>query len=236
MTTFIDTRLVIIWTSFNALLLSAGCGDTLTSGRTNFHGILPQARSLASLTTETFHPLSDLPVLSSFPGAPATLYLDFDGDFEASSFGYANVTTLAFDQDGDPTTFNDSEMNAINMVWKIVADDYAPFNINVSTLAPVSFSNGTGLHVVIGGDGSWFGGTGVGGVSGVGNFPGSGVNVSYVFSKNLGNGNWKFTGEAAAHESGHSFGLLHQGLYDGNARSLLAGSVQRQSALVAALG
>src|SRR5262245_31223369 len=39
--------------------------------------------------------LTDVPALNSLPGAAASLYLDFDGHFEAQWGGYSNITTPA---------------------------------------------------------------------------------------------------------------------------------------------
>src|SRR5204863_13921 len=50
------------------------------------------------------HPLSDLPQLSSLPGAKATLHLDFDGNLDKTWAGFSNITTPASDIDGDPAT------------------------------------------------------------------------------------------------------------------------------------
>ena len=156
-----------------------------------------------------------IPALSSLAGAAATLYLDFDGDYESSWGGYSNITTPAYDQDGNPSTFSDAEVASITQIWQYVAEDYAPFNVNVTTVEPPSFNNGEALRVVIGGNGSWTGGT-YGGVSYVDSFTNSIPNVSFVFPDNLGNGNPKYAGDASSHEAGHAFGLQHQSKYDSN--------------------
>lgn len=160
-------------------------------------------------------PLSDVPALSSNPGAAATIYLDFNGHFEATWGSYSNITTPAYDQDGDPTTFSEAELASIQQIWAGVAEDYAPFNVNVTTVEPPSFANGVALRVVIGGNGSWSGGT-YGGLSYVNSFTSSVVNTAFVFSKNLSNGYAKYTTDAASHEAGHALGLRHQSTYDGS--------------------
>jgi hypothetical protein len=165
-------------------------------------------------STSAALPLSAIPALSSLPGAAATLYLDFDGHYEAVWGSYNNVTTPAYDQDGDASTFTDSEIASITQIWQRVAEDYSPFNINVTTVLPASFANGAALRVSIGGNGSWFGNAG--GVGYLNSFTNSIVNTVYVFSKNLSNGHAKYTAEASSHEAGHGFGLEHQSLYDGN--------------------
>ena len=46
----------------------------------------------------------------------------------------------------------------------------------------------------------------------------SSSNVGYAFENNLGNGDVKYTSEAAAHEAGHLFGLSHQAHTAGRGR------------------
>lgn len=158
-------------------------------------------------------PLSSIPVLNSLVGAYASLYLDFDGNFDSTWGSYSNITTPVFDQDGDPTTFSDSELTSMRDIWTAVTEDFAPFKINVTTVEPTSFANGISMRVAIGGDGAWTGGT-YGGISYVSSFTSLIVNTSYVFPKNLSNGNARYTADASSHEAGHSFGLLHQSQYD----------------------
>ena len=168
----------------------------------------------ATAAVGALSPLSAIPVLNSLAGAAASLYLDFNGHFDAVWGSYSNITTPAFDQDGDATTFSSGELSTIQQIWQYVAEDYAPFKINVTTVLPASFANGVAQRVVIGGNGSWLGQS-AGGVSYVNSFTNSLTNSSYVFTKNLGNGNAKYTGEASSHEAGHAFGLQHQSRYSG---------------------
>ena len=164
------------------------------------------------------HPLSDLPVLNSLPGAAASLYLDFDG-YSISQWGsYSNANTPVFDVDGDATTFSDSELSTMQAIWRQVAEDYAPFNVNVTTVQPASFANRVAMRVAIGGDGAWLGAT-AGGVAYVNSFTNSQANSVFVFPKNLGNGHARYVGEAVSHEAGHSFGLQHQSSYTGTQRT-----------------
>ena len=150
----------------------------------------------------------------------ASLYLDFTGDYESSYGTYKNISTPAFDQDGDPTTFSDGELAAIQKIWSYVAEDYAPFNLNVTTVPPVNMAHGATEKVVIGGTGSWTGGS-YGGYTYVGDFTQTAVpNIAYVFSANLADGNARYTGDAASHESGHGFGLNHQSTYSGTTKTV----------------
>jgi hypothetical protein len=165
------------------------------------------------------HPLSALPALSSLPGARDSLYLNFLGDFTSSFGAYSNITTPVFDQDGDPTTFSDGELAAIQKVWSYVAEDYAPFNINVTTVPPANMAHGVTEKVDIGGDGQWTGSS-VGGLTYVNDFTNTTTpNIAFVFAQNLDDGNPKYTGDAISHEAGHGFGLLHQSTYSGSTKT-----------------
>jgi hypothetical protein len=161
--------------------------------------------------------LGGIPALNSLPGAAASLYLDFDGHSDPQWGGYGSVTNPAFDQDGDATTFSAAELGTISQIWSAVAEDYAPLNINVTTVLPPSFVDGVALRVAIGGDGAWTGGT-YGGVSYVNSFTNSIANTVFVFPKNLANGFAPYTADAASHESGHAFGLQHQSQYSGTTK------------------
>jgi len=183
------------------------------------HGVGPDALEVfptgpvdadsVSTSSSDLYPLS-VPAYHSDPGAPASLYLNFTGSTISSWGGYNPGTTPAYDTDGDPTTFSDTELSNINQIWQRVAEKYSPFNIDITTAPPANMSPGHTQQIVIGGNGSWFGLAG--GVSYVGSFTG-GTNTSFVFSDNLAqskHGVPAYVAEAAAHEAGHSFGLVHQ--------------------------
>ena len=123
-------------------------------------------------TGAALYGLGSIPVLHSNPGAAVSLFLDFDGHFEPVWGAYSNVTTPVYDFDGDRLTFSDAELANIQSVWNMVAEDFAPFNIDVTTVepsvlaegAPIANANGIALRVAIGGQATdWYGsGSGVG--------------------------------------------------------------------------
>ena len=158
--------------------------------------------------------LGDVPALDSKPGATAKLYLDFVGDDTPLWVDEVPGVTPAYDQDGDATSFSTGELASIRDIWARVAEKFSPFNINVTTVNPGTFLNRQALKVVIGGDGAWLGSP-AGGVAYVGSFTNSLANTVFVFPENLANGNSKYVAEGVAHESGHAFGLQHQGLWSG---------------------
>ncbi|BBO35060.1 hypothetical protein [Lacipirellula parvula] len=169
-----------------------------------------------------------LPMLDSLPGAPKTLYLDFTGHFQASWRNgrgeYANITTPAYDGDYDPAHFDAEEQQFIRDVWAAVAEDYAPFNINVTTHYYGDFNDGHALRVAIGGASTdWY----VNfadterptGTSDLDSFNESDKsNVVYVFEEEYSN---LFTerikvATTISHEAGHAFGLRHHVVFDAN--------------------
>jgi hypothetical protein len=172
------------------------------------------------------------PALNSLPAAPAALYLDFTGHFETRPFnGSSQLRSGAFDLDDNPASFNARERQIIERVWAAVAEDYAPFNINVTTVEPPSFANGVATRVVITGPDT----VGAGGGSGiaadeVGSFTNPYANVAYVIADRVEemlleqltpaialDPRAEFDdlfalalGASASHEAGHGFGLRHQ--------------------------
>jgi hypothetical protein len=95
-------------------------------------------------------PVTHPPIYNSKPGSANALYLDFNGllltgtVWNASTGGEsagsyeATNSCIPFDMDGDRTTFNDAEQLVIQRIWKRVAEAYSPWDINVTTVEPVS--------------------------------------------------------------------------------------------------
>lgn len=137
-----------------------------------------------------------VPALSSNPGAPATLVLDFDGYEGESIYCFNDPRPVPpYDSDGDPTTFAATELDEITNAWRGVARNYAIFNINVTTV-PTSGARST---VFIGGgyDSNCFDGA-----AGVGEVGGHKANALYAEVRVI------------SHEAGHNMGLHHQSVFD----------------------
>ncbi len=170
------------------------------------------------------NPLTAIPKLNSLPGAPVTIYLDFDGHSESQGWPNSRtdnqtgpVLTPVFDIDNDLTTFSDTELDMITETWYRVAEDFSPFRINVTTIDPGTYNDFETMLVSIGGNGSWIGSPG--GIAYLGSFNNSAVNTCYVFSDNVGRGgsdHVKGIALAASHEVGHTMNLLHHSVYDAN--------------------
>ena len=161
--------------------------------------------------------------LHSLPGATRVIYLDFDGHvtsgtaWNTSYTGGADIVSQPFDLDGDPTTFSAGERAMIQAIWKRVAEDYAPFSIDVTTQDPgieslrkTSASDTKyGIRVVVS-QTNWYS-TGAGGTAYIGSFNWDSDTPCWVFAAQLANGE-KYISEAIAHEVGHTLGLYHDGV------------------------
>jgi hypothetical protein len=174
-------------------------------------------------------PVSNQPVYHSNPGAPYVIYLDFNGATISGTQWNANYTdgnpftALPWSKDTDATTFNAQELAIIRRVWQRIAEDYAPFNVNVST-DPAYDPDVTGGNNSIGWilftrdtdvNGSNLPAKGAGGVAFINVF-GRGdyatrYQPAFVYSNNLGPNVEHFMAEAGSHEMGHNLGLSHDG-------------------------
>lgn len=180
-------------------------------------------------TTATAIPLDQTFLLHSRPGANRTIYLNFTGGTVSgtawnSSYGIASIYAQPYDIDGNPGSFSTAELQNIQSIWQRVAEDYAAFDVDVTTELPLpgaltrtSTSDLTyGTTVMITRD--WVpGGCGCGGFAYLGVFDDTSeyYKPAWVFLDHLGNGNEKYVAEAISHEAGHNFGLNHDGYNDG---------------------
>lgn len=169
----------------------------------------------SAAATVVKYSLSSLPELHSLAGATAKLVLDFNGNTLSSWGGRTNVVTPAYDIDGDSTTFSDQELANIREIWKRVAEDYAPFKIDVTTADPGVLTDKVVAKIAIGGSNADWYKQSAGGVAYIGGFSNAASNVGFAFAKNLGSGNARYVADAVSHESGHLFGLQHQALWNG---------------------
>lgn len=171
-------------------------------------------------------------LLHSRPGAKRVIYLDFNGQTVSdtawnSGYGIAAIDAKAFDLDGSPSTFSDTELARIQAIWQRVAEDYAPFDVDVTTEEPpadaIARSGSTdllfGTRVVITRDWTKLTASpcGCGGFAYVGVYDdyGESYKPAWVFFDNLGSGNEKYVAEAISHEAGHNLGLSHDGVTGG---------------------
>lgn len=161
--------------------------------------VLPPAPAEADVTDEPVPPLPAAPPLfESLPAAVAVVYLDMDGEVVTNSHWNGGAVINA----ASPN-FTAAKVEA---VWQRVAEDFRPFQINVTTDAAVyaAAPENRRIRCIITPTGSWYGSAG--GVAYVGSFRWSGDTPCWVF-----NTGEKSSAEAASHEVGHTLGLGHDG-------------------------
>ncbi|MBL9117841.1 MAG: zinc-dependent metalloprotease [Verrucomicrobiaceae bacterium] len=180
-------------------------------------------------TTLQGNTASEVFKLHSLPGANLTIHIDFDGhttvgtDWNTNVSSGSPIITPPYDSDGNTSAFSDAELASIKQIWEQVSEDYAPFKVDVTTEDPgpdaLTKSNPSdasyGIRICVGGSSyDWYG-SGAGGVAYLNSFDEPTDTPAFVFEAQLGNGNPHYTAEAVAHEAGHTFGLLHDGVTGG---------------------
>ena len=173
------------------------------------------------------HPLSETFFLHSKSDSDYTIYLDFDGHTTTgttwNNSSRPSFTSDPYSIDGDFQNFSDTELRRIQGAWARVAEDFAPFDVNVTTEEPDverlkrsgSGDQQYGVRVVISQDSDWLGSS-PGGIAYYNSFRDRQDEPVFVFTSSE-----KAIAEATTHEVGHSLGLSHDGrgndnYYDGH--------------------
>ncbi len=176
---------------------------------------------------------TDVFALDSRRSSSRVIFLDFNGHEAAdpawnSTQFPGDKSSAPFDLDGNPGSFSAAEQSVIYEVWQRVAEDYRPFDVNVTTRDPgvqgirrtSSVDAAYGQRVVI--TPSNFAEPGVIGIALIGVFGSDSDHAAYVFTDVGYKQTAKTIGEAVSHETGHTFGLNHDGgsvtpsYYDGH--------------------
>ncbi len=165
---------------------------------------------------------SDIFTLHSKPGAAKTVHLDFEGHMITGTIwnnetGRTTLYARPYDSDGNESSFSTSEIDQMAAMWHRVAEDFAPFDIDVTTEPPLNYGPNVG-HILV---------THRTDAQGYNLYPNSAGGVAYVnvwgrsdytyyqpalvFYNHLGNGNIHNIAEASSHELGHNLALSHDG-------------------------
>ncbi len=159
--------------------------------------------------------------LHSQPGSSKVIYLDFTGHAITGTAWNSSATTLnavPYDLDGAPGSFNATEQANIAEIWRRIAEDYAPFTVDVTTEEPARFGPTVGRLLITtdtDANGLPMPAQGAGGVAYIGvwgrsDYP-SKYSPAFVYYNRLGGGRPDYITEAASHEMGHNLGLSHDG-------------------------
>lgn len=179
-----------------------------TTGRDGAEvGGLPPVRGLVAESAPA-PPVAEAPVvLNSLPDANGVIYLDFDGETVSGT-----QWNSSFTNGGDIVAGAAGFSNAqVEEVWKGVAEDYRPFNVNVTTDRAVFDAAPTNRRamLIFTPDNEWYGAAG--GVAYVDVFGSSTFDApGWVFTDQIGD-DAANSAEAASHEAGHMLGLRHDG-------------------------
>lgn len=176
-------------------------------------------------------PYGDTFALHSRPGAQRVIYLDFNGQLITGTGwndvynGGAAFTAEAFDLDGNASTFSNGEMDVVQSVWIRVAEDYAPFDVDVTTEEPPEAAidrqsagdQQFGTRVLITNTTTVYSVCNCGGSAFLNAFDEIGTHSyrqpAMIFQRGLGgaSASGKNIAEASTHEAGHTLGLSHDG-------------------------
>ena len=185
-------------------------------------------------TSNAPYPYDQTFLLHSKPDSTKVIYLDFTGYFVSGrawnqSYGEP-INSEPFNTDGTTASFTNYEQDQIQAIWQQVAEDFAPFDVDVTTedsgqdaITRSSFSDDNyGTRVVITADFT-SPPCNCGGFAYLSIFdsvneygqPSDYYKPAFVFYDNLGS-NAKNIAEAATHEAGHNLGLQHDGVLGGS--------------------
>jgi len=161
--------------------------------------------------------------LHSKPGASKVFILDFDGHTisgTAWNGSESSYSATPFDTDGNFNNVSDAERAAIHEIWHRIAEDFAPFDIDITTEEPAKLTSTTGRLLITRNSDlngktmpySTSGGVAYVGVWGRSDFA-SYYSPALVYYNNLAS-SASYISEAASHEAGHNLNLAHDGYSD----------------------
>ena len=167
----------------------------------------PAARVPVLSKTRIVRTQGAVPVLRSRANAGGVLYLDFDGAVVTDPFWASGQTINAL-----PSNLSNSK---ITDIWKVIAEDFRPFDVNVTTVESDYTNSKIGSRMRCIFTPTTDAAPSAGGVAYLGSFKWSGTTPCWAFN---GTGSSATSSTAVhvgsmtgSHEFGHTFNLRHDG-------------------------
>ncbi len=190
-------------------LTSLICAGNESAAAPELGGVLAAGGSVTTGTVTTVVPVAptvrtDIPLLNTRPGAKGVIFADFAGASITDPSWNAGKTIVAAPSKETPAS--------ITSIVKAVAEDYAPFDVTITTDRALYAATPAGLRMRAVVTPTNTAMPGSGGVAFIGAWASAGKNfksdtVCWVF-----NGGTKVCAETISHEVGHTLGLGHDGL------------------------
>jgi hypothetical protein len=182
-------------------------GELVCSPYPAHRSFRPAARAALSSKTQSAGTQAAVPVLRSRANAKGVLYLDFDGAVVTDPFWASGATINAL-----PSGLSSEK---ITDIWKVIAEDFRPFDVNVTTVE-TDYNNGKiGSRMRCIFTPTVDAAPTAGGVAYLGSFKWSGTTPCWAF---LGTGSSatlpgavNIASLVGSHELGHTFSLKHDG-------------------------
>ena len=191
----------------NAYLDEIPKGELVCSPYPAHPSFRPAARAAVSSGTRSAGTQAAVPVLRSRTNAKGVLYLDFDGAVVTDPRWASGATINAL-----PSGLSNEK---ITEIWKVIAEDFRPFDVNVTTVESdyTNGKNGSRMRCIFTPTTDAMPGSG--GVALFGSFKSSGTTPCWTFN---GTGSSatsttavKVASMTGSHEFGHTFNLRHDG-------------------------
>ncbi len=217
---------------YEAALDGHGFGELIQQDANYYYCIKMPSETLAASGNDE-NPLlllaatPGLPELQSLQGKPIAnkvLYLNYWGGTLSGTrwndeyTSGADINYTAYSSDADTGDFSTTDLYRMWMGWREVVEDYAPFDVNITTDQSVYEATPAEDRSMIIATTSyaWYGSQ-AGGLANFDSFGNDYSGIGWAWNKGL-----EALGQTMSHEAGHQMGLLHDGqnpsiaYYDGH--------------------